>query len=89
MSASVMEHESGRRGSENTRVFIITGERAGSLVDLACAEAGTLLMLGHSEYFCLGNAGWIEWDGSQLTPAELADKIHWSREPLNLVHVGS
>lgn len=46
-------------------------------------------MVGQSEYFCLGNAGWIGWDGSQITPAELADKIHRSREPLNLVHVGS
>lgn len=89
MSTSVMEHESGRRGSENTRVFIITGEKAGLLVDLACVESGTLLMVGQSEYFCLGNAGWIGWDGSQITPAELADKIRRSREPLNLVHVGS
>lgn len=88
MSTSVMEHESGRRGPENTRVFIITGEKAGLLIDLACVESGTLLMVGHSEYFCLDNAGWIGWDGSQITPADLADKIHRSREPLNLVHVG-
>lgn len=89
MPTSVVEHKSGHRGPENTKVFIITGEKAGLLIDLACQERGTLLMVGQLEYFCLGNAGWIGWDGDRKTPAELANKIHRSREPLNLVHVGS
>lgn len=89
MPTSAMGHESGRRDTESTEVFIITGEKAGRLIDLAHSKPGTLIMVGHSEYFCLGNAGWIEWDGEQITPTELADKICWSREPLNLVHVGA
>lgn len=89
MSTSVMEHKSGRQGLRNTRVFITTGEKAGFLIDLACAGSGTLLMLGQLEYFCLGNAGWIGWNGDRKTPAELANRIHRSRESLNLVHDGS
>lgn len=89
MATSVMEHKSGRRDRENTQVFVTTGEKAGRFIDLARIEGGTLLMVGQLEYFCLGNAGWIGWDGDRKTPAELANKIEWSREPLNLAHVGS
>lgn len=89
MPTSVMEHKSGRRGPGNTKVFITTGEKAGFFVDLAHLECGTLLMVGQLEYFCLGNKGWIGWDGDKKTPAELASKIERSRETVNLVHVGS
>lgn len=89
MTTSVMEHKGGRRGPENTRVFITTGEKAGFLIDLAHSTSGTLLMLGQLEYFCLGDADWIGWDGDRKTSTELANKIHRSRMPLNLVHDGS
>ena len=88
MPTSVMEHKGGRRGRENTRVFITTGEKAGFLIDLALSERGTLLMVGQLEYFCLGNKGWIGWDGDRKTSVELASKIERSRESINLVHVG-
>ena len=88
MATSVMEHKSGPRGRENTQVFVTTGEKAGFLVDFARIECGTLLMVGQWEDFCLGDAGWIGWDGDRKTPAELANKIERSREPLNLVHDG-
>lgn len=88
MTTSVAEHKSGRRGRENTRVFVTTGEKAG-FIDLASSTRGTLLMVGQAEYFCLGDAGWIGWDGDRKTPTGLANKIERSREPLNLVHVGS
>lgn len=89
MPTSVMAHKSGRRGPANTEVFIATGEKAGLLVNLACLESGTLLMVGQLEYFRLNNGDWIGWDGDRKTPTEMANKIHRSREPLNLVHVGS
>lgn len=89
MATSVMEHKSGHGGRENTQVFVTTGEKAGLFIDLARVESGTLLMVGRLEYFCLGNAGWIGWDGDRKTPAELVNKIKRSREPLNLAHVGS
>lgn len=89
MATSVTEHKSGRRGRENTQVFVTTGEKAGFLIDLACSASGTLLMVGRLEYFCLGDAGWIGWDGDRKTPTELANKIQRSRESINLVHDGS
>lgn len=89
MATSVMEHKGGLRSRGNTQVFVTTGEKAGFLIDLARIECGTLLMVGQLEYFCLCDAGWIGWNGDRKTPAELANKIERSREPINLVHVGS
>lgn len=89
MATSVMEHKGGLRSRGNTQVFVTTGEKAGLFIDLARIECGTLLMVGQLEYFCLGDAGWIGWDGDRKTPVELANKIERSREPLNLAHVGS